>query len=69
MLKMAVINQIFLAQVARKGSLVLPVVRTSTTAILSQYNVIFFILPKISPDLESNNNIKHFKLCNMELTK
>ena len=35
-LKMAVISPTFLAQVARKGSLVLPIFNTSTTALLSQ---------------------------------
>ena len=46
MLKMAVISQIFLAQVARNGSFVLPVVSTSTTAWLSQW-ILLSYLPKV----------------------
>ena len=42
-LNMAVISQTFLAQVARKGSLVLPDFKISTTAKLSQLNFIILL--------------------------
>ena len=67
-LKMAVISQTFLAQVAKKGSLILPVFNISTTAWLSQKKY-FFGSPKLRQNFEGNNDIEHFQLCDVEMVK
>ena len=68
MLKVAVINQIFLAQVARKEPLVLPVVMTSTTAMLSQYNVIFLSCQTVAQTLKATMT-SHLTLSDMKFAK
>ena len=66
MLKMAVVSQTFLAHVAKKGSVVLPVSNTSTTAWLSQNNLTFLVSPKLRPNFEGIYDIQHFQFYNMQ---